>query len=189
MRAARDRLLRGAFCGYSVLLGGILPPSWLASIDPTRRQRSYGHIPVLWAWVAQVLEGNVPCARAAALVQSWHRDSGLHAPSGSSSSYCEARARIDGGFLSQVAGRTRVELAGRAGSEILWKGLALRAIDGSSVQLMDTPENQEAYPHHRGRPPGAGSPSWAWRARQPLPRRLGGLRGGQADCPRRLGRP
>ncbi len=40
--------------------------------------------------------------------------------------------------------------------ENLWHGLTLKVIDGSSVQLMDTEANQEAYPQPGSRKPGCG---------------------------------
>lgn len=48
----------------------MLPGEFLASIDPTERQRSFGHIPVFRAWLAQILEANASCQKAVGLIQS-----------------------------------------------------------------------------------------------------------------------
>jgi hypothetical protein len=34
----------------------VLPGFFLEEIDPTVRQRHFGHGPVFWAWLAQILE-------------------------------------------------------------------------------------------------------------------------------------
>ena len=46
----------------------------------------------------------------------------------------------------------------RIESHHLWRGHRLKAIDGTSVRLMDTPENQEKYPQPSGQQPGCGFP-------------------------------
>jgi hypothetical protein len=49
----------------------VLPSSVLGELDPTRRQRHFGHLPVFWAWLAQILEGNASCSKALGFIQSW----------------------------------------------------------------------------------------------------------------------
>jgi len=49
IRMAKKRLLASSISGYSLLFNDVLPSDYLTSIDPTKRQRSFGHIPVMWA--------------------------------------------------------------------------------------------------------------------------------------------
>lgn len=51
-------ITRRSLSGYAVLFEDMLPGEFLASIDPTERQRSFCHIPVFWVWLAQILEAN-----------------------------------------------------------------------------------------------------------------------------------
>ncbi len=136
----------------------ILPPEFLASIDPTSRQRHFGHLPVFWAWLAQILEANNSCAKAVGLIQAWCQAQGLPVPACDNGAYCKARKRLSETFLAAVSERIISALGARVRQEDLWHGFTLKAIDGSSVKLMDTLENQEAYPQPSTQKKGCGFP-------------------------------
>ena len=144
--------------GYAVLFEDILPAVFLASIDPTKRQRSFGHLPVFWAWLAQILESNASCHKAVVHIQSWATTCGLPVPSSDTSSYCKARGRMEISFLKEIHHRICRHLGSRVAGRDCWNGLNLMAIDGSSVQLMDTEENQDAYPQSSSQKAGCGFP-------------------------------
>lgn len=152
-------IVRRSLSGYAVLFEDILSGEFLASIDPTQRQRSFGHIPVFWAWLAQILEGNASCQKAVGLIQSWCRATKLPVPSSDTSSYCKARCRLRLSFLQQIHQRVITRLNGRIGDRDQWKGLTLKAMDGSSIQLMDTDKNQVLYPQPSVQKPGCGFPT------------------------------
>ncbi len=61
-------------------------------------------------------------------------------------------------FLQSIHERITAKLSARIGKEDLWNGLTLKAVDGSSVHLMDTEENQKAYPQSSSQKKGCGSP-------------------------------
>ena len=42
--------------------------------------------------------------------------------------------------------------------EYLWCGRQVKVVDGSTVSMPDTPENQEAYPQPSSQKPGCGFP-------------------------------
>ena len=154
----RARFLAEARCGFAALFEEILPPEFLVSVDPTKRQRSFGHIPVFWAWVGQIFEANASCHRALSHIQAWYQLHGQSVPSGGNGGFCRARLRIRVGFLERIAYRVLHTLR-RAMTEVdYWHGFEVKAIDGSSVQLMDTEANQEAYPQPAGQKPGCGFP-------------------------------
>ncbi|MGJ8642464.1 MAG: IS4 family transposase [Luteolibacter sp.] len=158
IRARRAALIRSSLSGYGVLFGDILPSSFLSSIDPTKRQRCYGHIPVFWAWLAQILESNSSCQRAVCLIQNWSRSSGRAVPSSDTSSYCQGRLRVEISFLQSIHERIAAKLSEHIREKDLWNGLTLKAVDGSSVHLMDTEANQQAYPQSSSQKKGCGSP-------------------------------
>ena len=93
---------RSSLSGYSVLFSEVLPPHFLAEIDPTARQRSFGHLPVFWAWLAQILDANASCQKAVGHIQSWAATCGLPVPSSDTSSYCKARGRMSLEFLKHI---------------------------------------------------------------------------------------
>ena len=146
LRGACALIRSRSLAGYAVLFEDVLPGAFLQGIDPTCRQRSFGHLPVFWAWLAQILEANASCQKAVGLLQSWCRACALPVPSSSTASYCRARQRLGEDFLQGVHQRILTHLRGRGHERDQWKGFTLKAIDGSSVQLMDTDENQSAEP-------------------------------------------
>lgn len=158
VRRARERTLCESLSGYALLFEEVLPPGFMREIDPTKRQRSFGHVPVFWAWLAQILEGNASCQRALGLIQGWNQSQGLPVPASDTSSYCQGRGRFKVEFLERIAGRVVEHLAGRVSEGERWQGLTLKAIDGSSVQLLDTPDNQQCYPQPSSQKPGCGFP-------------------------------
>ncbi len=144
--------------GYGVIFGDVLPPQTLAEIDPTCRQRQFGHVPMLWAWTAQVLDGNEACSRGLGYIQSWSAARGVPAPTGGTGAFCRARSRMSEEFIGECSRRVDAAMAGAVRDEDRWHGFTLKAIDGSSVKLMDTPENQEAFPQPSEQKPGCGFP-------------------------------
>lgn len=154
-----ESLVANSISGYALLFDEALPSDFLSSIDPTRRQRSFGHIPVMWAWIAQVLEGNASCSKALGLIQNWYQGSGLDAPAGGTAGYCLARGRLKESFLCKAAGKTTASLQRGISSSDLWNGHVVKSIDGSSVLLMDTESNQLKYPQPSSQKPGCGFPA------------------------------
>lgn len=158
VRQAREQAIRQSLCGYSLVFARFLPAAFLESNDPTRRQRHFGHIPVFWAWLAQILEANASCSKALGLIQAWYRSSDLPVPRGDTSGYCSARLRLDEGFLKSLLTHVTQSLDRSVRPMDLWHGHVLKAIDGSSVQLMDTTQNQLVYPQSPNQKPGCGFP-------------------------------
>ncbi len=148
-----------SICGLAVFFEDLLPAEWMSGIDPTVPQRHFGHVSVFRAWCMQILEGNASCGRALGLLQSWYQQAGLPVPRGDTSSYCQARRRLDVRFLDSILERINSSLIQSTAERDLWHGLRLKAIDGSSVQLHDTPANQREYPQPRSQKEGCGFPS------------------------------
>lgn len=158
IRLERTQVIRQSLCGYALLFARFLPASFLEANDPTLRQRHFGHLPVFWAWLAQILEANASCTKALGLIQAWSRSSGMPVPTGDSSGYCSARQRLDETFLKAVFEKVTASLNHSIRPLDLWHGHVIKAIDGSSVVLMDTPQNQAAYPQPCTQKPGCGFP-------------------------------
>ena len=158
MRVERAKVLRQSFCGYALLFSSFLPATFLEANDPTLRQRHFGHIPVFWAWLAQILEANTSCTKALGLIQAWSRGAGLPVPTGGSSGYCNARQRLDESFLKTIFETITASLNRSVRPSDLWHGHPVKAIDGSSVLLMDTEQNQAVYPQPDTQKTGCGFP-------------------------------
>lgn len=159
IRKARESLVARSISGYALLFDEVLPSDYLSAIDPTKRQRSFGHIPVMWAWIAQVLEGNASCSKALGMIQNWYQSCDLCAPTGGTAGYCLARGRLKESFLRKAAAKTNASLQRGINSSDLWNGHVVKSIDGSSVLLMDTEANQSTYPQPSSQKPGCGFPA------------------------------
>ena len=140
------------------LFSEVLPPGVLHLAQEHLRTRVFPDAVVFWAWISQLLESNASCAKALTLVQNWYGAAGLPVPAFDTSSYCRARARLSDGFLDVVEEQTRAYAEKRIEAHHLWYGLRLKAIDGTSVKLLDSDANQEAYPQPSGQKPGCGYP-------------------------------
>lgn len=142
----------------AALFHDILPAEWLASIATDLRESVFTQVVVFWAWLSQVLEGNESCAKALVRVEGWREAGGESRPAFDTSAYCKARGRLPDEFLGQVHDRIESFAAARVEGHHLWRGLRIKAIDGTSVKLMDTPENQAEYPQPSGQAKGCGFP-------------------------------
>lgn len=158
LRAKRDEALASSISDLGGLFHDILPAEWLAETAADPRKRLFPRVAVFWAWLSQVFEQNESCAKALALIEAWHKDNGLTPPSFDTSSYCKARQRLPDSFLDQIHQRVETFVEARVEDHQLWQGHRLKAIDGTSVKLMDTAENQAEFPQPSGQAKGCGFP-------------------------------
>ncbi len=150
-----------ASCGLSdlaLLFGSLLPALLLQEISFTQRKRVYTEIVVFWAWLAQVLLLNASCSKAVTMIRSWCSAQNLPTPSAGNGGYCSARKRLRLEFLQTIFKHIAQTLNRRIRQEDKWKGLVVKSIDGSSVQLMDTEANQSAFPQPNTQKKGCGFP-------------------------------
>ena len=144
--------------GLSMIFEDILPSTLLHELSSSPRKRIYDEPTTLWAWCSQILEGNASCHKAVSHVQAWREQIGLPAPSSETKAYCDARNRLSKNFIEQANNYVLNNLERSITPRDTWNGLTLKAIDGSSLQLMDTPENQLKYPQPSEQKKGCGFP-------------------------------
>jgi len=161
IRQKRADISASSLSGYSLLFSDILPADALRKHDKTLRQRHFGCLPVFWSWLAQIFEANASCSKALSLLQSWYRAQKLAPPTGDTSGYCQARKRLKEDFLQNLFTLTTQSLSKAIRPEDSWQGFTLKAIDGSSVQLIDTSANEDLYPKTSGQNEGCGFPIMA----------------------------
>lgn len=83
---------------------------------------------------------------------------GSRKASSSSSAYCQARSRLPGEQFERIFSGTACALEAKVDNRHLWHGRRVKIIDGTSVSMPDTPENQAEYPQPAGQKPGCGFP-------------------------------
>lgn len=158
IRSQRQKLVASGLSDLALLFQSFLPAIFLNKISFNQRQRVYTEIVVFWAWLGQVLLFNASCGKAVSLIRSWCVASGLEAPSAETGAYCQARKRLRLKFIQDIFSQITMVLNRRIRPQDRWKGMTIKSIDGSSVQLMDTPENQKAYPQPTTQKKGCGFP-------------------------------
>jgi hypothetical protein len=158
LRKVRKTLIDRCPGQLSSLFAEVIAPALVVSLAMNRRVRHFPDEVTFWAFLSQTLSEDRSCARAVAEVQSWRLDHGQSLPSADTSSYCKARQRLPMTMLEAVHEDLRNSLSRQTPTELLWHGHVVKAIDGSSVQLPDTPENQLVFPQPSNQKPGCGFP-------------------------------
>lgn len=158
IRKKRLDLVDAGLSDLSLLFQTLLPAVLLNSWASDERKRVYTEIVVFWAWLAQVLNFNASCSKAVTLIRAWCSSQDLPLPSAQTGAYCQARIRLRLEFLKSIFSHLTGILNNRIRPQDLWHGMIVKSIDASSVQLMDTPENQKAYPQPTTQKKGCGFP-------------------------------
>lgn len=158
IHAQRKKLATAGLSDFALLFEPFLPAKFLSEISFNQRQRVYTEVVVFWAWLAQVLLFNASCGKAVSLIRSWCAAIGMKPPCAETGAYCQARKRLRLKFLEDIFSNICKVLDRRIRPEDRWQGMIVKSIDGSSVQLMDTPENQKAYPQPKNQKKGCGFP-------------------------------
>lgn len=129
-----------------------LPP------DDPHRERPYSTRRTFWCFLWQMLNQNTSCREVVRQLQAVLALHGVHNLDSANSAYCQARARLPLRVLEQGLRDTAAaaELAAPARHGL--QGRPLKASDGSTVVLADTPQNQEKYPQQKAQKRGCGFP-------------------------------
>lgn len=114
----------------------------------------------LWAFLSQVLcKGELrSCVAAVARVAVLRVALERGPCSGNTGAYCRARAKLSETALRRLVVDVADGCERQVEQEWLWHGRHVRLVDGTTVSMPDTPENQEVYPQHPRQPEGLGFP-------------------------------
>ena len=125
---------------------------------PEHRERLYPPTVALSMFMRQVLEADGSCQKA---VNGWAARrvaDGLAPCSVRTGGYCRARQRLPLEMVSALARETGRLLSQKARSQWLWRGRAVKLVDGTGISMPDTLENQACYPQPNTQAPGVGFP-------------------------------
>ena len=125
---------------------------------PEHRERLYPPTVALSMFMRQVLEPDGSCQKA---VNGWAAQraaDGLTPCSVRTGGYCRARQRLPLEMLSTLTRETGRLLSEKSLTQWLWRGRAVKLVDGTGISMPDTPENQALYPQPNTQAPGVGFP-------------------------------
>lgn len=147
---------------FQQAFGEFVPKALLApaSTGLNSRQRLFPQAVIFWAFLAQVLERGSSCRDALRRIIAWsqYERPGAPLPSTSTHGYCAARARLPDPTLEKIGDHTAERLERNLPADELWLGRRVKIVDGTTLSMPDTPENQEAWPQPRSQKPGCGFP-------------------------------
>ena len=112
----------------------------------------------VWIFLSQCLSADHSCRDAVARLVAWRVAQGLRPCSADTGAYCTARNDLPEEALHGLTRDTGTQVEDEAPSTWLWHGRRVRIVDGSTITMPDTPENQAAYPQPKSQKPGCGFP-------------------------------
>ena len=121
-------------------------------------QRLFDPIVTVWAFLSQVLDSDKSCHHAVSKVIAYLAGERVEIPSTDTSAYCQARSRLPEKLLEKLFIQSGESLEKRIVTEHLWRGRNVLVIDGSTVSMPDTVENQKEYPQPSTQASGCGFP-------------------------------
>jgi hypothetical protein len=122
------------------------------------RDRLFSPFVTLWVFLSQVLDPDHSCRAAVARFLAWRHGQQLPVCSADTSAYCKARQRLPEGLLARLTRSTGRQVHDQAPLGWRWNGRHVKAVDGSTVSMPDTPSNQREFPQPRTQQPGLGFP-------------------------------
>lgn len=112
----------------------------------------------LWAFLSQVINDHQTLEAAVARVIAFHVTKGKKAPSSNTAAFSKARSRLPEEIISNLVKDSAEKMEENIPNDWLWNSLHLKLVDGSTVSMPDTPENQALYPQPDSQKKGIGFP-------------------------------
>jgi len=129
------------------------------------RRCLFDPIVTTWAFLCQVLDSDRSCRKAISRVFAYLSDAQdvsdpmeLIDSQSDTGAYCKARQRLSVDVLKRLYRRVATHLEADATPERRWLGRRVFLVDGTTVLMPDTEDNQAAYPQHPNQKAGCGFP-------------------------------
>lgn len=122
------------------------------------RERIYSPMETLTLFVDQVLSADHSCQDTVARGLSSRVAQGLKPCSLSTCGYCKARKRLPLEFCKRLCREAGNTLCKQQPSKWLWREREIKLVDGTTVSMPDTPENQVSFPQSKVQKKGIGFP-------------------------------
>lgn len=159
-RRTAHRLRQVTLAQLQDQLRDLLPPALLSTEEegPNSRERIFSLSLTLQCFLWQMLKPRTSCREVVRQVQALFGLHGHGPVAEGDSAYVQARQRLPRQRLEQALEATAQAAQRRAGSSGQLAGRPVVVVDGSTVQMADTPKNQKRYPQPRGQKRGCGFP-------------------------------
>ena len=158
VRRLRQQLAHAPALPFADLLTAEQVEQALRDEKVSFRDRLFSPLVTLWVFLSQVLDPDHSCRAAVARFLAWRAARGLAPCSANAGAYCKARGRLPEGVLARLARATGRQPQDQAPDGWRWHGHTVKLVDGTTVSMPDTPQNQKAFPQSRAQKPGVGFP-------------------------------
>jgi hypothetical protein len=125
---------------------------------PEHRERLYPPTETLSLFLGQVMSADGSCQNVVNEANVSRAFTGLSLRSSSTGGYCIARKRLPLEMIRKLSQETGRLLEIHSPVDWLWKGRSVKLVDGTTVSLADSQDNQAHYPQHGNQAEGAGFP-------------------------------
>lgn len=112
----------------------------------------------VWVFLSQCFSRDHSCREAVARLMAWRLSQGLSPCSAQTGAYCTARGDLPEEALHALVRETGAQIEAESPEAWLWHGRKVRVVDGSTITMADTDENQAAYPQQKTQKRGCGFP-------------------------------
>jgi Transposase DDE domain len=154
----KDKFNQSLGLPFKELLSESVIEEALSELKIKYKQRLFDPLITLWAFLSQVLDTDKSCHNAVSKIIAYLAGTGVELPSTDTSGYCQARTRLPEKLLEKLLGKAAQSLEEKVTTEYLWCDRNVKVIDGSTVSMPDTVENQSCYPQPKTQKPGCGFP-------------------------------
>lgn len=143
-------------------IGAVLPAALIERVIAEEagayRERLYPPLVTLGLFVGQALSPDGACQDAVARHLAERTARAKPACSLSSGPYCKARKRLPLKLITRLATAVGDALEKASPKEWKWRGRSVKLIDGTTISMPDTADNQKTYPQSRAQKEGLGFP-------------------------------
>lgn len=154
----RQRLAHAPALPFRELLPGDLSEQAIRQEAVSFRDRLFSPLVTLWVFLSQVLDADHSCRQAVARFLAWRTAQGLPPCSSDTGAYCKARARLPEAVLARLTRTTGRHTQENAPTPWRWNNYTLKVVEGTTVSMPDTPDNQKAFPQAGTQKAGVGFP-------------------------------
>lgn len=125
---------------------------------PKHRERLFPPTETLSMFLAQALNEDRSCQRAVNDTAIKRLLGGLPLCSSRTGAYCRARKRLPQSMINTLTCHVGKTISEQSLPQWHWRKRPVRLVDGTTVSMPDTEENQTTYPQPSGQKPGLGFP-------------------------------
>ena len=126
--------------------------------DIDYRERIYTPPVTIHALLSQVMDDDQTQQAAVARVIAATIAEGGQPPSANTAAYSQARSRLPEAVLAELTRDVAKQMENGTPNEWLWRNRGIKLVDGSTISMPDSPDNQTEYPQPESQKKGLGFP-------------------------------